>query len=109
MNIILLTNFSTVFVDSIKIRTFIRVYLTTGLISGIILNTRVGCLISFNLSLYRAWRNCPIVRSLSGNRIGRITVVYHRVAKNIVTTATGAEIVKKRDFGVGFIVVRFFI
>ena len=36
-----------------------------------------------------------------------ITVVYHRVAK-CSNSATGVEIVKKRDFGVGFVVIRFF-
>lgn len=83
-------------------RTFVRICLTTGLISGIILNTRVRRLISFNLSLYRAWRNCPIVRSLSGNRIGRITVAYHRVAIKCSNSATGVEIVKKERFRRGF-------
>ena len=37
-----------------------------------------------------------------------ITVVYHRIAIRCGNSATGVEIVKKRDFGVGFIVVRFF-
>lgn len=37
-----------------------------------------------------------------------ITVVYHRVAIRFSDSATGVEIIKKRDFGVGFIVVRFF-
>ena len=31
-----------------------------------------------------------------------ITVVYHRAAKNIATTATGVEIVKKERFRRGF-------
>lgn len=38
----------------------------------------------------------------------RITVVCHRVAKNIATTATGVETEKIKGFSVGFIVVRFF-
>ena len=37
-----------------------------------------------------------------------ITVVYHRVAIECSNSATGVEIVKKRDFGVGFVVIRFF-
>ena len=37
-----------------------------------------------------------------------ITVVYHRIAIECSNSATGVEIVKKRDFGVGFIVIRFF-
>ena len=37
-----------------------------------------------------------------------ITVAYHRIVVRHSNSATGAEIVKKRDFGVGFIVVRFF-
>ncbi len=37
-----------------------------------------------------------------------ITVVYHRIAVKCSNSATGVEIVKKRDFGVGFVVVRFF-
>ena len=37
-----------------------------------------------------------------------ITVVYHRIAVRCGNSATGVEIVKKRDFGVGFVVVRFF-
>ena len=37
-----------------------------------------------------------------------IAVVYHRVAIECSNSATGAEIVKKRDFGVGFVVIRFF-
>ena len=50
----------------------------------------------------RVWRYCPIVRSLSGNRIGRITVVYHRVAIKCSISATGVEIVKKERFQRGF-------
>ena len=37
-----------------------------------------------------------------------ITVAYHRVAIRCSDSATGVEIVKKKDFDVGFIVVRFF-
>lgn len=37
-----------------------------------------------------------------------ITVVYHRVAFECSNSATGVEIVKKRDFDVGFVVIRFF-
>ena len=37
-----------------------------------------------------------------------ITVVYHIIAVRCGNSATGVEIVKKRDFGVGFVVVRFF-
>lgn len=37
-----------------------------------------------------------------------ITVVYHRVAIKCSNSATGVEIDKKRDFGVGFVVMRFF-
>ena len=49
-------------------------------------------------------RSFPFVDS---DRI--ITVVYHRIVVKCSNSATGVEIVKKRDFGVGFIVVRFFI
>ena len=42
-------------------------------------------------------RSFPFVDS---DRI--ITVVYHRAAKNIATTATGVEIVKKERFRRGF-------
>lgn len=37
-----------------------------------------------------------------------ITVVYHRISIDCSNSATGVEIVKKRDFDVGFVVVRFF-
>ena len=37
-----------------------------------------------------------------------ITVVYHRVVVRCSNSATGVEIDKKRDFGVGFFVMRFF-
>ena len=37
-----------------------------------------------------------------------ITVVYHRIVVKCSNSATGVEIVKKRDFGVGFVVIRFF-
>lgn len=37
----------------------------------------------------------------------KITVVYHRIAIRCGNFETGVEIVKKRDFGEGFIVVRF--
>ena len=37
-----------------------------------------------------------------------ITVVYHRIVVRCGNSATGVEIVKKRDFDVGFVLVRFF-
>ena len=37
-----------------------------------------------------------------------ITVAYHRIVVRRSNSATGVEIVKKRDFGVGFVVIRFF-
>lgn len=50
---------------------------------------------------------CPKSSFLCGEN-GRITIVYHRIAVVCSNSATGVEIVKKRDFGVGFVVVRFF-
>ena len=48
------------------------------------------------------------VRFILWNRTSIITVAYHRIAIECSNSATGVEIVKKRDFGVGFVVVRFF-
>ena len=50
---------------------------------------------------------CPKSSFFCGEN-GRITVVYHKIAVVCSNSATGVEIVKKRDLDVGFIVVRFF-
>ena len=64
--------------------------------------------------------HCAVKKALSGVKIlpeclfpfvdsdRIITVVYHRIAIECSNSATGVEIVKKRDFGVGFVVIRFF-
>ena len=56
----------------------------------------------------RAWRCCPIslFPFVDSDRI--ITVAYHRIVVRCSNSATGVGIVKKRDFGVGFVVIRFF-
>ena len=93
----------------IKIRTFVRICLTTGLISGIILNTReLGverCLPSRYIGCEDVARLFVLVCGIGQVELPSLTI---ELLLSVAIPRRALKSLKKRDFGVGFVVVRFF-